>query len=536
MTRPRGKALLDDPARNKSTAFTRDEREAYGLRGLLPYQVSSMATQQRRVLSNLRRKADDIDKYIFLSALQDRNQRLFYRTAIDHIEEILPLIYTPTVGEACRQFAHIFRRPQGLYITPEDRGEIRRLLANWPADDVRVIVITDGERILGLGDLGANGMGIPIGKLALYVACGGVDPQQCMPVMFDVGTNNRALRDDPLYLGYPHPRLAGEAYDALMDEFVEAVQERFPEALIQFEDFLSPTAFRLLERHAPGARCFNDDIQGTAAVAVAGVYASTRITGKALGDQRFLFLGAGSAAAGIAELMVTALRAEGLDETEARRRIAFADSHGLITADREGVSAQVAPFARDCEPMGFEAAIDALAPDVLIGATGAGGAFTETVVRRMAAVNERPVIFALSNPTDRAECTAEQAYRWTDGRAVFASGSPFGAVSHGDRTFRPGQANNVYIFPGVGLGVLASGAERIDAWMFTAAARTLADAVTEAELDAGAVYPRLPRIREVSRDIAAAVYRQAADEGLALRDMPADPAGHLDALMYDPSY
>ncbi len=531
-----GKALLADPALTKSTAFTREEREHYGLRGLLPYDVTSIEQQMERVLGSMRCKSSAIEKYIFLNALLERNQRLFYRTMIDHIEEIMPLVYTPTVGEACKEFAHIFRKPQGFYITPEDRGEIATILKNWPEEDVRVIVVTDGERILGLGDLGANGMGIPIGKVALYVACAGINPAQCMPIMLDVGTNNLSLREDPLYLGYPYPRITGEAYQSLVDEFVKAVQFRFPLALIQFEDFSTPHAFEFLDRYSGQVRCFNDDIQGTAAVTLAGIYSSCRITGKRFADLNIMFLGTGSAAGGAAELMVDAFCAAGLSKSQAQKRLWFIDRKGLVTSKTENVRPRIKSFAHEYPACSFVDAIRNIKPDVLIGATGVAGTFSETVVREMAAVNEHPVIIALSNPTSHTECTAEQAYQWSDGRAIFASGSPFDAVRYGNKLFKPGQGNNAYIFPGIGLGIYASAARLITQSMFLAAAEVLANIVTKREIDMGAIYPALTRVRKVSHAIAEAVCQVAIREGLTNAKLPEDLDSYISSLMYEPSY
>ncbi|MFO7580245.1 NAD-dependent malic enzyme [Nitrosomonas halophila] len=531
-----GKALLDDPAQNKSTAFTREERMRYGLQGLLPYSVADIKNQQQRVLGNLRGKRSDIEKYIFLNSLLERNQRLFYRTLIDYIEEIMPLVYTPTVGEACSEFAHIFRKPQGLYITPEDRGRVASLLANWPETDVRIIVVTDGERILGLGDLGANGMGIPIGKIALYVACAGIHPAHCMPVMLDVGTNNQELRNDPLYLGYPHARLAGQDYLSLVDEFVQAVRHKFPDALIQFEDFSSEHAFVLLDRYHKQVRCFNDDIQGTAAVTLAGVHASCRITHKQFADLKIMLLGTGSAATGIARLMLSAFQTAGLSEAVARARIAFVDREGLVVTARAKHKAHIQPFIQEQAPASFLEAIERLQPDVLIGATGAAGAFSEAVIHQMAQYQERPVIIALSNPTSHTECTAEQACRWSDGRAVFASGSPFPAVTMGEKIFHPAQGNNAYIFPGIGLGMLACRATLVTERMFLAAAEVLAAMVSPEEIERGAIYPTLPRVREVSQAIAIAVCHVAQQEGLATANLPDDLEAYVRTLMYEPDY
>ncbi|PSJ16633.1 NAD-dependent malic enzyme [Nitrosomonas supralitoralis] len=532
----RGKALLTDPAHTKSTGFTYAERELYGLRGLLPYDVASIDKQIERVLGSLRCKNSTIEKYIFLNALLERNQRLFYRTMIDHIDEIMPLVYTPTVGEACSEFAHIFRNAQGFYISPEDRGEIATILKNWPEEDIRVIVVTDGERILGLGDLGANGMGIPIGKVALYVACSGIHPAQCMPVMLDVGTNNIALREDPLYLGYPYPRLNGDAYRSLVDEFVKAVQLRYPSALIQFEDFLSPHAFEFLDLYAQKVRCFNDDIQGTAAVTLAGIYTSCRITKKKFTDLNIMFLGTGSAASGTAELAVDAFRAAGLNRSQAQKRLWFIDRKGLVTARNENIKPRIKPFAHEHAACSFVDAINEIKPDVLIGATGVAGTFTEAVISKMSSVNERPVIIALSNPTSHTECTAEQAYHWSNGKVIFASGSPFNAVQFKDHLFKPAQGNNAYIFPGIGLGIYASAARLVTQSMFLAAAEVLASTVSEQEIHSGSVYPALSRVREVSHAIAVAVCHVAIREELTSLSLPEDISGYVRSLMYEPNY
>ncbi len=532
-----GPALLNNARHNKSTAFTKEERERFGLRGLLPASVCGQDTQLLRALENLRRKEHDIEKYIALRALEGRNERLFYRALIEHTEELLPLVYTPTVGQACREFAHIFRESRGLYITPEDRGIVRELLDNWPERDVRVIVVTDGERILGLGDLGANGMGIPIGKLSLYAAFAGIDPSQCLPVQLDVGTNNRELREDPLYLGWNHERIEGEAYDALVEEFVRAVQDAYPKALIQFEDFLTPNAYRLLQRYRNEVLCFNDDIQGTAAVALAGVHASTRVSGARFEDLRVMFLGAGSAATGIGDLLTRALVDAGLSLEEARLRLWFVDVNGLVVRGRSDLMRHNLPYAHAHEPMGFVAAIRSIEPHVLIGATGHPGTFTQEVVETMAEINARPVIFALSNPTSQAECTPEQAYRWSGGRAVFASGSPFAAVELEDgRTLHPAQGNNAYVFPGIGLGAIGCGARRITDEMFLAAARALADEVSEEDLTRGSLYPPLSRIRELSLSVATSVADVAYTKGLTSSPRPEDLRGHLADLMYQPYY
>ena len=533
---PTGYERLKDHEHNKGTAFTDAERDRYGLRGLLPAGVSSPAAQESRTLENLRRKTSDIERYIFLLALQGRNERLYYRLLMNHIDEIMPLIYTPTVGQACQEFAHIFRQPRGFYITPADRGRVRQILRNWPERDVRLIVVTDGERILGLGDLGANGMAIPIGKLALYTACAGIPPGQCMPVMLDVGTNNEELRADPLYLGVNRPRLAGTEYHALIDEFIMAVQDAFPRALIQFEDFLTPNAFTLLNRYRERVLCFNDDIQGTAAVVLAGILASSRITGIGLTDLRILFLGAGSAATGIADLVSVALCEAGLSEAEARRRLWFVDRSGLLVEGRARLTPYNRAYAHAARNVPFIEAIREIRPQVLIGATGTPGSFTEEAIRLMAAINDQPVIFALSNPTSQAECTAVQAYEWSAGRAVFASGSPFAALTRHGRIHRPGQANNAYVFPGIGLGAIACRARSISDSMFLAAARALAAMVSDTDLASGTLYPPLTDIRRVSLAIAVAVAEQAWMEGLAQSERPVDTERMIAQQMYDPAY
>jgi malate dehydrogenase (oxaloacetate-decarboxylating)(NADP+) len=468
-----GVALLHDPLRNKGTAFTDAERDALRLRGLLPPRIHTQDEQVMRVLGNLRRKPDDLERFIYLTDLQDRNETLFYRVMVDHIEEMMPIVYTPTVGEACQQYGHIFRRSRGLFVSAHDRGRILEVLRNWPHPDVRIVVVTDGERILGLGDLGAEGMGIPVGKLVLYTACAGVHPSQCLPVTLDVGTDNEMSLKDPLYIGIKERRLRGEAYDALVDEFVEA-----------FEDFANINAFRLLGKYRDQICTFDDDIQGTGAVALAGLYSALRITGGRLSDHKILFLGAGEAGIGIADLIVAALREEGLSEAEARRRCWFVDSKGLVVQTREDLAEHKLAYAHDHPFVAdLASAVEDLEPSALIGVSGQPSTFTQSVLETMAELNPRPIVFALSNPTSKAECTAEQAYRWTQGRAVFASGSPFDPVTLDGKTFVPGQGNNAYIFPAVGLGVIVSEAKRVIDEMFSAAARALADQVSDADLD-----------------------------------------------------
>jgi malate dehydrogenase (oxaloacetate-decarboxylating)(NADP+) len=532
-----GVRLLHDPVRNKGTAFDDKEREELGLRGLLPPRVQDQATQVNRILENMRRKANDLERYIYLAALQDRNETLFYRVIVDNLDEIMPLIYTPTVGQACQAFGHIYRRPRGVFISTQDRGRIRSLLDNWPHRDVRIIVVTDGERILGLGDLGANGMGIPIGKLSLYTACAGIHPTQCLPVTLDVGTENEELRNDPLYIGIPEVRLRGEAYDALVDEFVDAAQDAFPRAVLQLEDFGNANAFRLLERYRDRAPCFDDDIQGTGAVTLAGVYSSLRISGGALADQRFVFLGAGEAGIGIADNIVAALMDEGVSEAEARERCWFVDSKGLVVRSRTNLVEHKRPYAHDHEFLpDLSTAVERLRPTALIGVSGTPNTFTREILETLAQHCERPMVFALSNPTSKAECTAQQAYEWTEGRAIFASGSPFAPVDYEGKTFVPGQGNNAYIFPGVGLGAIVSDASRVTDEMFFASARTLADHVTEHDLELGRVYPPLDSIRDVSAAIATAVAEVAYQRGLARRPRPDDLAAAVRAEMFEPDY
>ncbi len=527
---------LHDSRANKSTAFTKEDREKLGLRGLLPYAISNQQIQIGRIMENMNRKNNDIERYVFLSALQDRNERLFFKTIMTHVEELLPIIYTPTVGQACKEFSHIFRQTKGFYITPEDKGEVKKLLSNWGEDDIRVIVITDGHRILGLGDLGANGMGIPIGKLALYVACAGIQPSQCLPVMLDVGTNNETFLNDPLYLGYPHKRLEGQAYFDLVEEFVTAVQEKYPRALIQFEDFLTPNAYALLKKYKDRVLCFNDDIQGTASVALAGVYASTRITGMKFSELKIMFLGAGSAATGIADLMVSAFMAEGLSKEEAQKQLWFVDVKGLVVAGRKDLMEHNLPYAHDYAQLNFINAIREIQPHVLIGATGVGETFTKEVIELMTAINDHPVIFALSNPTANAECTAFHAYTWSKGKAVFASGSPFDNVVFNGKTYNPGQGNNAYIFPGLGLGAISCNAKNIPEEFFFTAAKTLASLVSEVDIAEGALYPPLKNILHVSLEIAVAVVEKAYEMDLASDPKPADIRKHIENYIYDPTY
>jgi malate dehydrogenase (oxaloacetate-decarboxylating)(NADP+) len=533
---PRGVALLRDPLLNKGTAFSEKERDALGLRGLLPANLLTLEQQAERMMENLRRLPDDLEKYVALNALHDRNETLFFRVLCDNIDEIQPLVYTPTVGLACQRFGHIFQRPRGIFITIDDKRRIAKLFENWP-QRAKLIVVTDGERILGLGDLGANGMGIPVGKLSLYSACAGVHPELCLPVMLDVGTNNDELQEDAFYVGLRRRRVRGPEYDELVDEFVNAAQAVFPGVVIQFEDFANHSAFRLLRKYRDRVCVFNDDIQGTAAVALAGILSALRITGGKLAEQKLLFLGAGEAATGIADLVVAAMTAQGLSEAQARARNWLFDSQGLVVKERSGLAEHKLPYAHAHAPVGdFVAAIRALKPTAIIGVAAVGGTFTRDVLQTMAQLNERPIVFALSNPTSKSECTAEEAYHHTGGRALFACGSPYPPVQLNDKTFVPRQGNNSYIFPGVGLGAVASGARRITDEMFMNAALTLARLVTPADLAQGSLYPELPRIREVSAHIAAGVAKVAFDRGLASGERPQDVLAYVTAQMYEPRY
>lgn len=533
----RGVKILHDPVRNKGTAYTDAERDFLKLRGLLPPRIHTPAEQELRVLGNIREKPTDLERYLYLVALQDRNETLFYQVVMNHIEEMMPIIYTPTVGKACQEFQHIYRTPRGFYVSLQDRGKIRELMQNWPHKEARIMVVTDGERILGLGDLGADGMGIPIGKLALYTACSGIHPTHCMPVMLDVGTDNEKLLNDPLYNGLERRRERGERYDELVEEFIEAANEVFPGILIQFEDFGNRNAFRFLEQYRNRACIFNDDIQGTGAVALAGIIAAMRVSGSRLEEQKILFLGAGEAGIGIADSFVAALAELGIAAEEARKQCWFFDSKGLLVQGRGNMTSQKLPYAHPHHHIvDFLEAVKALKPTAILGLSGQPSTFTKDIVEAMAEFNDRPIIFALSNPTSQAECTAEHAYSWSEGRAIFASGSPFDPVKIGNQTFVPGQGNNAYIFPGVGLGVIVSRARTVTNEMFLAAAHSLANQVSESDLERGRIYPSLTRIRQVSALIARDVAKIAYDEGLTDKEEPDDILADIHEYMYQPIY
>ena len=533
----RGLALLRDPLLNKGTAFTEAERAALGLRGLLPAHVFTLEEQASRVLENFHGKHSDLERYLYLTSLQDRNETLFYRALTDNLDLMMPIVYTPTVGQACELYSHLVRRTRGLWLSIADRGRVAETLRNWPHDDVRVIVMTDGERILGLGDQGVGGMGIPVGKLSLYTACAGIHPASCLPIMLDVGTDNAALLADPLYMGLRQLRARGEVYDAFVGEVITATRAAWPRVLVQFEDFANTTAFQLLETWRDRACIFNDDIQGTASVALAGLLSALRITGRSLVEQRMLFLGAGEAGTGIADLIVTAMVDAGMAPDEARRRCWFFDSQGLVARGRTGLAPHKLRYAHEAGPMtDFAAAIRLLEPTAIVGVSAKPRSFDRAVIETMARQNERPIVFALSNPTSRSECTAEEAYAWSQGRAIFASGSPFPPCTAAGKTFVSGQGNNAYIFPGIGLGVVASQARRVSDRMFARAARALADETSAADLAMGRIYPSLTRIREVSAHIAAAVAEVAFADGLAEAERPDDVRAFVEAHMWTPRY
>jgi malic enzyme len=542
--RLRGSQLLNHPMYNRSTAFTRGARHALGLEGLLPDVVSTMDQQARRAYGNIVRKTDALERYIGLAALQDRNEHLFYRVLVDHLEEFLPIVYTPTVGRACQEYSRIFRRARGLWIAPEHRGRMDGVLANAPYDDVRLIVVTDNERILGLGDQGAGGMGIPVGKVALYVAAAGIHPAETLPVSLDVGTDNQALLEDELYIGYRHPRLRGAAYDAVVEEFVRAVARRFPRALLQWEDFKQWNAFDLLERYRAVLPSFNDDIQGTAAMALAGLIAGGRAVGTTLREQRVVIVGAGAAGTGIARLLRSALERAGLAGPDLLRAVALVDVEGLVVdsdvAHRRLVSWPSSLAASVGLPPGrrhgLVEIVRALRPTALIGVAGVAGLFSEAAVREMSAHVARPVIFPLSNPTDKAEARPLDVLTWTEGRALVATGSPFGTVTYRGRTVPTGQGNNAFVFPGVGLGVLVAEARIVSDGLFAAAAEALAAEVTAVELAEGALYPPIPSLRRVTARVAEAVARQARDEGIGRSFSDAEIESAVEAAMWEPEY
>ncbi|XP_044730895.1 NADP-dependent malic enzyme [Chrysoperla carnea] len=532
---------LRDPRLNKGLAFTLEERQVLGIHGLQPARFKTQEEQLELCRLSVERYQEDLNKYLYLVELQDRNERLFFRLLSENVEAMMPIVYTPTVGLACQKFGLIYRRPRGLFITINDKDHVFQVLKNWPEPDVRCIVVTDGERILGLGDLGACGMGIPVGKLALYTALAGIKPHQCLPIVLDVGTNNEKLLEDPLYIGLRQKRVSGPQYDDFIDEFMQAVVKRYNQnTLIQFEDFGNHNAFRFLDKYRSQYCTFNDDIQGTASVAVAGLIAAKKATGKRISDNKFQFLGAGEAAIGIADLCVKAMQAEGTPIAEARSKIWMMDIDGLLAKDRpEGrLEGHKAFYAKDHAPCkSLLEIVKEQKPSVLIGASAAAGAFTPEILQEMAANNERPVIFALSNPTSRAECTAEQAYHNTEARCIFSSGSPFPPVEFKGKIYKTGQGNNAYIFPGIALGVIATGIHHISEDLFLIAAQTIADNVSQADVDGGSLYPPLSSIRECSFEIAMRVAKYAYEKGLAsVYPEPKDMKKYIQDQMYNYNY
>ena len=543
----RGRELLDCAAVNKDTAFTDEERAVFGLRGLLPWRTTTIEEQVALELEHLRRKGDELEQYIGLAALQNRNETLFYRLLVDHLEELAPIIYTPTVGRACREYSHVVRRTRGVWITPDDIDRIPELLGNSGQPGVRLIVVTDNERILGLGDQGAGGMGIPIGKLALYVAGAGLHPRLTLPVSLDCGTDNEELRHDPLYVGYPERRLRGDAYYDFVEAFVDGVKQVYPDALMQWEDFKQHNAIRLLDQYRHRLPCFNDDIQGTAAVVTAGILAALEHRGEKLSAQRLVLLGSGAAGIGIARLVQSIIRTEGATEEETRHAVTMLDSQGLVFEGRDAVQDDKRPFAlttNELSGFGFEPSdrydletvVRHVAPTILIGTSGKPGAFSETAVREMAKRTPRPIVFPLSNPTANSEATPADVLAWSDGKALVATGSPFDPVEIGGRTQIVGQANNVFVFPGVGLGAVAGRAREVTDRMFLVAATTLAGMVPLERIEQGAIYPRLTELRTISREIAVAVAREARDSGVAPMAADSELEAAIDACIWAPQY
>jgi malate dehydrogenase (oxaloacetate-decarboxylating)(NADP+) len=536
-TPPRGRELLDNPNLNKGTAFTDEEREQLGLVGLLPDAVEDIDRQLERVLGHLKEKPTDIERYIYLIGLCDRNETLFYKLLMSDPMPFLPIVYDPTVAEACLKFGYIYRRSRGMYVSFRRKGRVAEVVRNWPVKDVRFICVSTGGRILGLGDIGANGMGIPIGKLQLYTACAAVPPDCLLPVLLDIGTTNNELRADPLYLGLRQLPPSEKELDEFVDEFVEAVQEVFPGCCIHFEDWKGTDAIRLLAKYKDKILCYNDDIQGTASVTLAGLITALQIVDAKLVDQRILFLGAGSAGIGIANLLASAMQQQGLTKEKAAARISLFDINGLIEPSRKDLSSSQQVYAHQHAPSkDLVATIESLKPTILIGVSTTGGAFNQRVVETMSKVNERPIIFALSNPTEKAECTAEQAYSWSKGKALYAAGVQFPDVKLDGQTFHPGQANNFYIFPAVGLAVYATRAKRITDEVFIVAAQASAGQVTAEQRSHGMLFPSQANILEVEVAIAARTAEYIFDNNLATVKRPNDIRSWIEGQLYNPQY
>lgn len=533
----KGTSLLQNSVVSKGTAYTEQERAELGLKGLLPPVPATLKMQAEAMMEQVRSFDTPYQKALFLDGLRAANETLFFRVVMDYVEEILPLIYTPTVGEVCQKYSHLYRFPRGLFLSIEDKGHLEEIVANAPQKDVDMIVVTDGQRILGLGDLGINGMGIPVGKLGLYTACAGVDPRRTLPVTLDVGTNTERYLNDPLYLGHRHPRVSGQEYDDFVEEFFQAVHKRWPGVVVQFEDFGNNHAFDLLDRYRSRYCCYNDDIQGTASIVVAGLFSAMKAKKSKLADEKILFLGAGEAATGVANLIAAAMMEEGATREAAYGNLYLFDSKGLVTTGRDSLAKHKVPFAKDMAPCtSFEECIRQIHPTGIIGLSAQPKAFNESVIKLMAELNERPVIFALSNPTSKAECTAEEAYTWSDGRALFACGSPFDPVTYKGKTFVPRQGNNSYVFPGIGLGAIVGRVKELREDAFLSASHTCADMVTPEDLAQGSLYPSLTRVREISLAVAVNIIKLSLETGLAGIEKPADLTQYVKDRMYTPDY
>jgi malate dehydrogenase (oxaloacetate-decarboxylating)(NADP+) len=530
-------SLLYNPRKNKGTAFTKQERLEYGLNGILPDVIESMETQIMRVQEQIENLNKPINKYIYLTGLLDTNETLFFKTIISDPAKYLPLVYTPTVGEACQRLGHIARRPRGLFISIKHKNKIESILRNWPVEDIRFIVVTDGQRILGLGDLGVCGIGIPIGKLALYTSCAGVPPEHTLPIVLDAGTDNEKFLNDPLYPGIKQKRISGKKYDEFIHAFVKAIEKVYPKVCIQWEDFAGVNAIRILDKYRDKICTFNDDIQGTAAIAVAGFIAVSRLLNKPFKEQKFLFLGAGAAAFGIADMLVKKFQRDGLSKEESYNRCWMFDVNGLLVKSRTDIAEYQKEFAHDSEPsIDFAGSISKIKPTAIIGVSTVGGAFTQQVIENMSAINDRPIIFPYSNPTSHSECTAEQAYTWSKGKAIFASGSPFEPVTYNGKTFTPGQGNNVFIFPALGLAIYATEAKRVTDEMLLTASEAVAEQITEEDFNNGLIYPPIKNIREISVNVAVKIAEEIFKSGLARVKRPKDIRKFIKSKMYEPIY